>query len=230
MTARTGRTGILGGTFDPVHEGHVAAAGAACRALSLDRVLFVPSHRPPHRPGDPHASAFHRFAMVSLAVAPHDAYEASDVELRRSGPSYTCDTLRELHRSGCDASQLFFIIGTDAFAEIASWREYPDVLDLAHFVVIARPGLSQAALADRLPALAPRMRTVGQAGGAAPTGAGGAIFLVNATTPDVSSTLIRDRAARGLPLAGLVAPAVERHVLRHGLYGSGPDHPGSALA
>lgn len=222
-----GRLGIMGGTFDPVHEGHTAAAAAARRALSLERVLFVPSHQPPHRPADAMASSFHRFAMVALALTPHDAFEASDLELRRPGPSFTADTLRELHASGLAPSQIFFITGTDAFAEIASWRDYPAVLDLSNFVVIARPGQSFDLLRDRLPSLAPRMRAAGEGcGGADSCG----ILLVNAATPDVSSTGIRDRAARGLPLAGLVAPAVERHILRHGLYGSPGPLPGSVLA
>ena len=129
MTSTAGRVGLLGGTFDPVHQGHMAAAEAARRALSLDRVLFVPSHQPPHRPAEPRASAFHRFAMVSLAVASRDEFAASDRELRRPGPSFTADTLRELHASGTDPRQIFFIIGTDAFAEIASWRDYPALLE-----------------------------------------------------------------------------------------------------
>lgn len=125
MTPASGRIGILGGTFDPVHEGHVAAADAALRALALDRVLFIPSHQPPHRPGEPCASAFHRFAMVSLVAASRDEFVASDLELRRPGPSFTADTLRELHASGVGPQQIFFITGTDAFAEIANWRDGP---------------------------------------------------------------------------------------------------------
>ena len=220
MTAVSGRTGILGGTFDPVHEGHMAAADAACRALALDRVVLMPSHQPPHRPAEPAASAFHRFAMVSLATAARPDVVASDLELRRPGPSFTSDTLRDLHRSGFEASQLFFIIGTDAFAEIAAWHDYPAVLDLAHFVVIARPGRSFAALHDRLPSLVPRMRAAGEDRNRLPDTGSCAIFLVDAATPDVSSTEIRDRAARRLSLAGLVAPEVERHIRKHGLYGS----------
>lgn len=220
MIPESGRTGVLGGTFDPVHGGHIAAAEAACGALSLDRVLFVPSHQPPHRPAEPRASAFHRFAMVSLAVAARPHFAASDLELRRPGPSFTGDTLRELQRSGLTPQQIFFIIGTDAFAEIATWHDYPALLDLAHFVVIARPGQSFEALRDRLPALAPRMRAVGEDRVRLEAPGSCAIFLVNAATPDVSSTEIRDRAARRLSLAGLVAPEVERHILKHGLYGA----------
>ena len=218
MRPPSGRTGVLGGTFDPVHAGHLAAAEAARTTLALDRVLFIPSHQPPHRSANPGASAFHRFAMVSLAVDPYPPFAASDVELQRSGPSYTADTLRRLHLTGHEASQLFFIIGTDAFAEIATWRDYPAVLDLAHFAVISRPGQSLEMLGERLPDLAPRMRAVAQPPRAEAFGPPCAVFLVKAVTPDVSSTDIRDRAGRGGSLAGLVAPEVERHIAKHRLY------------
>lgn len=220
MTSASGRVGILGGTFDPVHEGHLAAADAARRACALDRVIFMPSHQPPHRPGEPRASAVDRLAMVSLAIAPRDGFEASDLELRRPGPSFTADTLRELQASGIGPWQIFFIIGTDAFAEIATWREYPAVLDLAHFVVIARPGQPFDALRGRLPELSPRMRPAEDGPGGPAAGGSCAIFLVNAATPNVSSTEIRERAARRLPLTGLVAPNVEDYIRQHGLYGS----------
>jgi nicotinate-nucleotide adenylyltransferase len=196
----------------------VAAAEAARLALALDRVLFVPSHEPPHRSASPRASAFHRFAMVSLAIAPCPHFVASDVELQRSGPSYTSDTLRRLHESGCSASQLFFILGTDAFAEIATWHEYPAVMDLAHFVVISRPGQSLEILQEQLPDLAPRMHAVTEPPPEEATGPSVTVLLVKSATPDVSSTGIRERAARGLSLAGLVAPEVERHIGRHRLY------------
>jgi len=220
MSPASGRTGVLGGTFDPVHEGHVAAALAAHRALALDRVLFIPSHQPPHRPAHPVASAFHRFAMVSLAVAPHPPLIASDMELQEPGPSYTALTLRRLAEAGVRASQLFFITGTDAFAEIATWYDYPAVLDLAHFVVISRPGQSFAVLRERLPELAPRMRLAGDRPLEETDRPPRAIFLVNAATPDVSSTEVRERAAGGETLAGLVAPDVERHIGKYELYGS----------
>ncbi|MEZ5286305.1 MAG: nicotinate-nucleotide adenylyltransferase [Vicinamibacterales bacterium] len=135
----SGRVGLLGGTFDPIHLGHLAAARAAQDALRLDGVRFIPSSVPPHRPDRPRASGYHRVQMTTLAVAATPGWDVSDVELRRGGASYTFDTLTTL-RAEFPASQFFFITGADAFAEIASWRHYPDVLDLAHFVVIARTG------------------------------------------------------------------------------------------
>jgi nicotinate-nucleotide adenylyltransferase len=217
-TSARGRIGVLGGTFDPVHVGHVAAADAARRALALDRVLFAPSETPPHRPAQPRASAFHRFAMVSLVVAAHPEFEASDLELRRPGPSYTADTLRRLHSAGYGPLQIFFVIGTDAFAEIATWHDYPAVLDLAHFVVVSRSGQRSDALFDRLPHLAARVRQAADPTGVEVDAPPCAIFLVNSPTPDVSSTSIRERAAGGFALAGLVTPEVERHIARHRLY------------
>ena len=212
------RLGLLGGTFDPIHYGHLDAAKAAFTSLGLDQVRLMPAHDPPHRPADPHASAFHRFAMVSLAIAAEPWMTASDQELRRTGgPSYTIDTLRALHAEGWIASQIFFILGADAFAEIASWRAYPSVLDDANFAVIARPGVTIATAAARVPELASRMQ---QASPAATGGSVPAIFLVEARTRDVSSTQIRARLTARESIDDLVPPAVARHIVRHQLYGA----------
>lgn len=217
MTGRA-RMGVVGGTFDPIHLGHLAAGQAACDALALDEVAFIPSHQPPHRSAAPRASTFHRFAMVSLAVGPIPRFAASDVELQRQGASFTAVTLRALHDVGYPASQLFFITGTDAFAEIAAWHEYPAVLDLAHFVVISRPGQSFDKLRARVPALAPRMCEVDGTARLDANVASPCVFLVHAETPDVSSTEVRALAAEGASLAGLVPAEVERHIRRHRLY------------
>jgi nicotinate-nucleotide adenylyltransferase len=218
MTAHR-RLGVIGGTFDPIHVGHLAAARAAATTVGLDEVVFVPSHEPPHRAAGPRASSFHRFAMVSLAVAPEPGFLASDLELLRPGLSFTADTLRTLHAEGRPASHLFFIIGTDAFAEIATWHDYPALLGLAHFVVISRPGRSFDGLRERLPQLADRMCEMpgGQAG--EKQAASPHIFLVHADTPDVSSTEIREKAVAGGEIAGLVPAGVEEHIRRHQLYG-----------
>ncbi|HEX5473666.1 MAG TPA: nicotinate-nucleotide adenylyltransferase [Vicinamibacterales bacterium] len=211
------RIGILGGTLDPIHDGHVQAALAARRGLALDVVRVLPSHVPPHRPEQPLASAYHRFAMAALAVNGVDGLLASDDELRAPGPSFTADTLERLRAHGVQTSQIFFITGADAFAEIATWRRYPDVLDLAHFVVVARPGHPVDALATLVPALATRMRPARPGAGASSSAS---IFLLDAPTPDVSSTEIRERLRAGRSITGLVPPAVERHIFQHGLYGA----------
>jgi nicotinate-nucleotide adenylyltransferase len=208
------RTGVLGGTFDPIHRGHLAVAAEARHAFALDEVLLVPLRTPPHRPAGPAASPFHRFAMAAVAAlgVPY-ALRVSDVELTRPGTSYTADTLRALHGAGYAARELFFLTGADAFAEIATWRDYPALLDLAHFVVCSRPGHPIASLPERLPGLTPRMAE-------APIGAATRILLLDSVTPDVSSTTVRARARAGLPIADLVPPEVASYIHRHGLYGA----------
>lgn len=209
------RIGILGGTFDPVHAGHVRTAQAAREALGLARVLLMPSRVPAHRAAPPHASRYHRFAMAALAVQEVPALEVSDLELCGTGPTFTSDTLSRLAERGLTRSQIFFITGADAFAEIATWHRYPAVLDMAHFVVVARPGHPPAGLRDRLPALSARMREAGPPDG---DDDHPVIHLVNAATPDVSSSEIRDRLRSGGSIAGLVPAAVEAHIRRHRLY------------
>lgn len=213
--ARGSRIGILGGTLDPIHVGHIATALAARDALSLNPVIIMPSRVPPHRQQGPSASAFHRFAMAALAVNGQRDLVVSDEELSIDGPSYTAQTLERLAARGVDRRRLFFITGADAFAEIDTWYRYPDVLDLAHFVVISRPGVAADALQARLAGLHARVREA--------TGAGDlvehpSVFVVNARTPDVSSTEIRRRLRAGEEVTGLVPGPVETHIRQHRLY------------
>jgi len=210
------RFGLLGGTFDPIHFGHLDIAAAARDLLALDRIGFIPTHDPPHRPNDPHASAFHRFALVSLAIAGHADCVALDLELRREGPSYTIDTLRALHAEGWRPSQLFFIIGTDAFAEIATWRSFPSVLDAAHFVVLTRPGTSLDAAIARTPELRPRVRLEPPTDENGPT----AVILMEARTRDISSTTVRARLSAGQRVDDLLPAPVAHHIEKHHLYGT----------
>jgi nicotinate-nucleotide adenylyltransferase len=220
------RLGILGGTFDPIHFGHLDAADAARRALHLDEVLLIPSSDPPHRPADPLASGFHRFALVALAIQDDDALRASDMELTRAGLSYTADTLRAVTRQGWLPSQIFFILGSDAFAEIATWREFPTVLDTANFVVIARPGTTLDAAAAKTPALRGRLRFPEETSGTSGT----SIYLVEARTRDISSSTIRARLATRQMIDDLVPAAVARHIVAHHLYGAVDDLHGQDTA
>ena len=199
------RLGVLGGTFDPIHYGHLDAAHAAREALSLDNILFVPAHDQPLRARDPRATAFHRFAMVGLAINGCRGYRASDVELQREGTSYTINTLQHLHGEGWDPSQIFFILGSDAFAEIAKWRGYPGILDAARFAVVARPGTTIESALARTPELRSH------------------VSLIEAHTRDVSSTAIRQRLSDGKSIEDLVPAAVSRHILAHHLYGAVDD-------
>ena len=208
------RSGVLGGTFDPIHNGHLDLASAAHAALDLTHVLVIPANVPPHRPR-PQASRFHRFAMVALAVAGRAGWQASDMELGIDAPSYTTTTLLQFHDQGYAATEIFFVIGADAFGEIATWRGYPNILDRAHFVVVSRPGCSVGQLRDRLPALIPRMVEPSR-GGALPDTP--SIILLDAQTADVSSTEIRRRVAAGDTIDGMVDPRVRQHIVQHGLY------------
>ena len=227
MTVRP-TVGLLGGTFDPIHVGHLAAARAAQNAFGLDHVRFIPSAKPPHRPDSPRASGYHRIEMVRLAVANTPGWAASDLELSREGPSFTYDTLTTIGGEGLSPLQIFFITGADAFAEITTWHRYPDVLDRAHFVVVARPGTAIDRLRTRLPDLASRM-IAAESFTEFDTPR---IILLNANTPDVSATQIRGRVASGLSIEGLVPDAVSAYIDRNSLYRSdscAPGTPGAPL-
>ena len=217
------KLGVLGGTFDPIHNGHVAAAEAAQQTLGLDAISLIPSHIPPHRHDPVGATGEQRYEMAQLAAAGHAGWSASPIELDREGPSYTYDTLIELALAGPvlserDASQgdvpreskgtqIFFITGADAFAEIATWSRYPAVLDLANFVVVSRPGITLDSLRARVPS----------AFGDRPS-ASTRVILVEAHTPDISSTDIRRRVRAGHSLAGFVPDPVARYIAEHRLY------------
>jgi nicotinate-nucleotide adenylyltransferase len=190
--------GVLGGTFDPIHLGHVAAAAAAQTTLGLDRILLVPSHLPPHRQDPVGASSEQRYAMAALAAADRPGWSASRIEVDRTGPSYTYDTLTELRKTQ-KSTQFFFILGADAFAEIATWSRYPAVLDLAHFVVVTRPGITLDSIRERVPL--------------------SRVTVVEAHTPDISSTDIRRRIRAGESLRGFVPDAVADYISAHRLYG-----------
>jgi nicotinate-nucleotide adenylyltransferase len=218
------RVGLLGGTFDPIHTGHLDLGEAAQQALSLTAVIALPAHVPPHRPA-PIASAFHRFAMTAIAIAGRDGWQASDDELTDPGFSFTATTLRRFHSAGFGPSELFFIIGADAFADIQTWRDYPALLEMANFAVVSRPGHPVFALPARLDAIASRMAAADEF---APTGKTTMIVLIDATTADVSSTAIRQRIAGGLDIADMVPPGVHQHIEQHQLYrSSAADRRGS---
>ena len=211
--------GVLGGTFDPIHNGHITAGLRAQAALHLDRVMLIPSRVPPHRATAVSASPEARLAMARLAAAEQQGWTASDIKLTRDGPSYTFDTLTALRATS--TWQFFFIIGADAFAEIATWSRYPAVLDLAHFAVVARPGITLHSLQARVPDLADRMTTPDlfkpQAPSPKPDGKT-RVILIETATPDVSSTEIRRRVRAGESIGDLVPESVASYVSTHRLY------------
>jgi nicotinate-nucleotide adenylyltransferase len=214
------RIGILGGTFDPFHRGHSDVVQAACAVIDPLGVVVIPANVTPHRP-PPVASAYHRFAMAALVVAAHPGWRVSDQELRSREPSYTSSTLRGFHERGYSPTELFFLVGADAFAEIETWKDFPELLDLTHFVAVSRPGSPVGDLAQRLPTLASRMVRPPIDARAEDTPS---IFLIDADTADVSSTAIRRARAEGRSIAGMVDRSVQQHIEQHGLYT--PSSPG----
>ena len=196
------KLGVLGGTFDPVHLGHMAAAEAALRALALDRVLFIPAGDPWLKAGAEISPGAHRLAMVRIAIAGFDAYESSTMELDRAGPTYTEETLAELQEAYGPSADLYFILGADALWDLERWHAPAEVLARCALVVMGRPaqGRLDLGLLDRiLPGAAARAVAVG-------------------LDVAVSATEIRRRAAAGESLAGLVPEGVGRYIVEHGLY------------
>lgn len=208
--------GLLGGTFDPVHAGHLDVARAALQALGLEKVLLIPSRTPPHRHA-PHAKGPDRLAMVRAAVAAEPGLDVSTIELDAAGPSYTSSTLDRLEASGVDTRTLCFITGADAFAEIPTWHQYPDLINRCHFAVVSRPGLPVERLRTQLPRLASRMISVSGNQTYTPPSQP-SIFLIDAPTAPVSSTDVRARIARKASVKGLVPDAVAAYIDAHRLY------------
>jgi nicotinate-nucleotide adenylyltransferase len=207
------RRGFLGGTFDPVHGGHLDVAAAAQTALSLDVIEFLPAGTPPHR-RPPVASVADRLAMVRLAIASHPGWVVSDLDTREpERPAYTATTLDRLSGDGHDTRSLFFVTGADAFRDIATWKDYPELLDRCHFVAVSRPGCRATSLPGLLPQLAGRMIEAPCSMPAQPS-----IFLVDAVTAPVSSTEVRRRLTAGEAIDGLVPDAVAGYIRSHGLY------------
>ena len=194
--------GLLGGTFDPVHLGHLDVARAALKALPLEKILFIPAHVPPHR-AFPTASGADRLAMVKLAIQDEPKFEASTVELDAAGPSYTAVTIDRFLADGFKKADLCFIAGADAFSTVSSWHDYPALLDRCRFAVVSRPGFPVSDVPKQIPAFAEHMTD---------------IFLIDAPTAPVSSTDVRACINSGAPLTGLVPENVAGYIDAHRLY------------
>lgn len=203
------RVGILGGTFDPIHYGHLVIAEQVCEALQLDRVLFIPAAMPPHKQGEEVAPAGDRAAMVELAIAGNPAFAMSSIELRRAGPSYTVDTLTDLVDEAARqrvAREFYFILSSEALGGLSGWHEPERLLRLTRLAVVQRPG---APLPDeaRLGVMLP--------GGAASIDR---VECVDTVPLANSSSDVRARACSGRSIRYLVPPAVEAYIRDHRLY------------
>src|SRR5487761_887797 len=190
------RIGVMGGTFDPIHHGHLVAASKVGHAFSLDEVVFVPTGHPEDKEGA--SPAEDRYLMTVIATASNPRFSVSRVDIDRPGPTYTIDTLRDLHAARPDA-QLYFITGADALARIMSWRNVDELFSLAHFVGCTRPG-------HRL------------TGDGLPDGKGS---LIEIPALAISSTTCRERVAKGEPIWYLVPDGIVQYISKRGLYRDG---------
>lgn len=217
------KLGLLGGTFNPIHNGHLAIARQAREALELDRILFIPTGDPPHKPGLGLVPAKDRYEMVRLAIGSDPVLGISDIELRRAGKSYSVDTVRQLQQEYGPQTQLFFLIGLDAFLEFPTWREPEKLLSLCSFVVIFRPGLSFLSLAG-VPLIPPFPKQILADLDASrltqcevSTGVHRLICL-RLPPCEISASDIRKRLKQGQSTANLLPPLVESYILSHHLY------------
>lgn len=197
------RVGILGGTFDPVHRGHLEIARIALDEADLERVIFIPAGQPRLKSGDPSASPGQRLEMLRLAVDGSPGFEVSDVELRRSGPTLTVETLRELREELGDGVELYFILGLDALLRFDQWVEPERVVELARLLAVSRPGYSAfdwPGFYSRNPYAEDR------------------VDCLDSTAIDVSASELRVRIASGASVSGLLPAAVEQYIRDNGLY------------
>lgn len=196
------RLGVFGGTFDPVHYGHLVAAEEVRYRLRLDKVLFVPAGMPPHKLDHDITPTRHRLAMLELAIASNPGFALSRVDIDRHGPCYTVDTLALLHEEYGPGTELFFLMGMDSLADILTWKDPERLIRLAWIVVVGRPGFQ--ADVDELDKVLP--------------GAAQRICIVDTPLMEVSSSDIRQRVREGAPIRYQVPEAVEAYIRAHRLY------------
>ncbi|HCD4227528.1 TPA: nicotinate-nucleotide adenylyltransferase [Corynebacterium striatum] len=199
------RIGIMGGTFDPIHNGHLVAASEVAYRFQLDQVVFVPTGQPWQKAGRDVTAAEHRYLMTMVATASNPRFTVSRVDIDRKGPTYTIDTLRDLRELFPDA-ELYFITGADSLASIMSWRDWEVMLEMANFVGVTRPGYELSK--DMLP-------LESQTG----------IELIEIPAMAISSTDCRERAREGEPVWYLVPDGVVQYIAKNNLYGPNPDKP-----
>jgi len=226
------KIGLFGGTFNPIHRCHLTVATQVRERLHLDTVLFIPSGDPPHKPSGSLAPAAHRLEMVRLAIAGNDAFAISELEVRRGDKSYSIETVRALKAQYGRGTELYFLIGLDAFLELHTWKEAPSLLCLCHFVVISRPAHRFADLSGLpwLPFIDPlslsALNTQGQDRLDIPLSEGTSLILLALPPCDASATDLRRRIRERRPLSNQLPASVESYIIRHRLYQEVSDRTG----
>ena len=216
----TAPIGVLGGTFDPIHYGHLRLAEELAETLKLETVRLVPSGTPPHR-ASPQVAAAHRLAMVELAAAGNDRFAVDAREVHRAGPGYTFDTLAELRAEAGSTRPLVLLVGADAFLEFATWHRWHEIFGLAHVAIAHRPGFPAERWAERMPQPLAREYSARlmQQPLATHLQAAGGIVVVPFTALDISATAIRDRLRAGASARYLLPASVLDYIRKHHLYG-----------
>ncbi|MEW5802624.1 MAG: nicotinate-nucleotide adenylyltransferase [bacterium] len=222
------RFALYGGTFNPVHFGHLTIAEEIRQRFSLDRIYFVPSALPPHKAPKQVASPLDRFLMVTLATVSNPSFFASSVEIDRGGKSYSIETVQYFQRHFGPEAQIYFLLGLDAFWEISTWKNFDELLASCKLIITSRPGLNlQDAVADLPKILLNRHQGLRFALCRMTQGATPFVeqeedfFFVEVPGIDISSTMVRNRALLGGSLRYLVPPSVEEYIKKHGLYSRG---------
>jgi nicotinate-nucleotide adenylyltransferase len=212
------RIGILGGTFDPIHLGHLRSAEEISQALDLEKVYLIPSASPPHKTNEAVTPFHHRLVMTRLAANISPSLEALDLEGRRAGHSYSIETLRELSRIVGPNGEMFFILGMDAFLEIGTWKEYEHLFDYAHFIIIGRPGFETVRLRDALSNLGMGIERKATGPDLFTAPSGKTVRLVNTTLMDISSTRIREMVRKGRSIRFLIPEDIRIYIAKNQLY------------
>ena len=211
------KVGLFGGTFNPIHCGHLRSAEEICSAFALDRIYFIPSASPPHKQHDDIAPVPHRYKMVELAVADNPAFVASRIEIERSGPSYSVDTIRTFG-AGLKSTSITFIIGMDAFCEMHTWREYREIPRLCDLIVTSRPGFPTPAIENLLPVALRSAFWYDPDTYMYQHDSGHTLTLYTLNGLHISASVVRENIRVGQPMHRLVPPAVAAYIAEHGLY------------
>lgn len=218
MAPSPGRIALFGGTFDPVHNGHLRMAVEVKEAFGLPGIVLLPAHNPPHKPGRPVTAADHRLAMLRQAVEGLAGFSVSDAEIRREGPSYTLLTVREV-RAGNPGADVLFLMGADSFADLGSWYRSDELVSECDIVVLPRPGSPPgSAMPAALRVEPERPHCYSWTGASWRFPGGKHAFFPDVPSLDIASSAIRERVRAGRCIRGLVPDAVERHIAAHRLY------------